>query len=152
MAIDETMNLTAEQRPWYHETFAKWHEVMKPYAGFEPGDVIRREGDSSIFLAEFPDDYFDGLYLDGEHTYEGVRKDVEVARHKVEPGGYNVFNDYTIWSAVEFMPYGVPYVLHQLAIDHGWTMMHLALNPLFYCDVAPRPPISAASIGTPVRE
>ncbi|GAQ90923.1 hypothetical protein KFL_007020100 [Klebsormidium nitens] len=33
-------------------------------------------------LEQFPDDYFQAVYLDGDHTYEGARKDLEASFRK----------------------------------------------------------------------
>lgn len=41
MTIDETPNLTEDQRCWFHETYAKWHEVMRPYDGHGPAALFR---------------------------------------------------------------------------------------------------------------
>lgn len=46
--------------------------------------VIIREGNSSIVLSEFPDDYFNFIYVDGDHSYNGALKDIEVAYEKVK--------------------------------------------------------------------
>ena len=49
-----------------------------------------------------------------------------------------VFNDYTIWSPLEAMAYGVPAAVHELALIDGWKFVFLALDPQGYCDVALR--------------
>lgn len=36
---------------------------------------------------------FDFLFIDGDHTYEGVRKDFEMYSHLVRDGGYIAFHD-----------------------------------------------------------
>jgi SAM-dependent methyltransferase len=99
------------------------------------------EGDSSTSLSGFEDNYFDWIYVDGAHDYHGVKKDAEVAVRKVKPGGYLVFNDFTIWSPVEMIDYGVPYAVCETLNHLGWTVDYLALHPLGYHDIAIRKPI-----------
>jgi len=41
-------------------------------------------GDSSETLQTFPDDYFDWIYIDGDHSLGGVRKDAHVSEKKVK--------------------------------------------------------------------
>lgn len=51
-------------------------------------------GDSSSVLKTFPDNYFDMIYIDGDHSYNGVKKDITVAFDKIKPGGYIMGHDY----------------------------------------------------------
>ena len=54
--------------------------------------VTIREGTSHIELARFPDDYFDLIYIDADHSYEAVTRDADAARRKLKPGGFMIFN------------------------------------------------------------
>jgi hypothetical protein len=53
------------------------------------------KGNSCDILNNFEDDYFGMIYIDGDHSYEGVSKDLEVSYNKVRPGGYICGHDYT---------------------------------------------------------
>ncbi|MEN6449358.1 MAG: class I SAM-dependent methyltransferase [Thermoguttaceae bacterium] len=98
------------------------------------------EGDSSAILGTFPDGYFDWVYIDGDHSYEGVQRDAEVARLKVRPGGLLIFHDFTMWSPAECIDYGIPHVVCELSVNFGWKFVYFALDPLMYCAVALRRP------------
>lgn len=219
MLFDQTMTMDEAQRQWYYETWARWHQVMKPYSGYGASDIIKpirlppverfenckvvpkredilpdmpkrgrmaeigtqeglfaerivlecnpsemhlfdvnmaplrqrnsavtrsailHEGDSSTLMEDMPENYFDMIYIDGDHTLPGVQKDIDSARSKVKPGGFLVFNDFSLWSAVEFMPYGVPYAVCNLSTDFGWNFTHFALNQLLNSDVALQRPL-----------
>ncbi len=39
-------------------------------------------------LGQFPDGFFDFIYIDGDHEYSAVREDCFMAFDKVRPGGY----------------------------------------------------------------
>lgn len=97
-------------------------------------------GDSSTELAKLPDHYFDWIYIDGDHSLEGVRRDAAVAMAKIRPDGILVFNDYTVWSVLEFTDYGIVPVVNELLASGEWEMLYIALHPLMYCDVAIRRP------------
>ena len=47
-------------------------------------------------LSRFKDNYFDFIYIDGDHSYKGVKRDLELAFLKVKPNGYIVGHDYNI--------------------------------------------------------
>jgi hypothetical protein len=114
----------------------------------DPGGRIRlHEGDSAETLEAFPDEYFDWIYIDAQHTYEGVRRDIAVGRRKVKKTGLLVFNDYTPWSYVEMQPYGVVAAVNELCIDDGWEIVYLSLPAHMYCDVAIRKvPLNRTSV------
>lgn len=64
------------------EHFRKWPQVK-----------VER-GLSGNVLQKFPDNHFDLIYIDGNHSYEGVVVDLELAYKKVKPGGWICFHDY----------------------------------------------------------
>ena len=43
----------------------------------------------------FPDEYFDWIYIDGLHTYEGVNDDVQLFWPKLSPGGLFSGHDFS---------------------------------------------------------
>ena len=53
-----------------------------------------RKGFSIDYLNEFEDEYFDIIYIDGNHETPYVLKDAELSLKKVKHGGYIVFDDY----------------------------------------------------------
>jgi SAM-dependent methyltransferase len=95
-------------------------------------------GDSSTELGKFPDEHFDWIYIDGDHSYAGVTKDIAQAVRKVKRDGVLVFNDYTTWSPLEACNYGVLKAVNELANSGEWEFVYLALHPYGYHDVALR--------------
>lgn len=56
--------------------------------------VMVHRGYSSHVLANFPDNYFDWVYIDGDHQYSAVRCDLEIAHRVVKPYGIIAGDDY----------------------------------------------------------
>jgi hypothetical protein len=104
--------------------------------GIENGNIELHEGDSSTILSSFPDGYFDWIYIDADHAYEGVCKDIQQGYTKVKPDGMMVFNDYTNWSVCEVMPYGVARAVNEFCMANNWEVVFLALQSLGYHDIA----------------
>jgi hypothetical protein len=101
--------------------------------------VVLHEGRSEAVLAGFPDARFDWIYVDGDHSYEGVTRDAHAAAAKVKPGGYLVFNDFA-----HIDPYLGTYGVHRAVVDFAvaqhWTFAWLAYQPSALYDVALRRP------------
>lgn len=58
------------------------------------GQVKLHRGYSTDVLEQFPDGYFDWVYIDGNHYYEFVRKDLELSLRKTKVGGLITGEDY----------------------------------------------------------
>lgn len=101
--------------PWKYEPAAAYGEAW--YGGEKGGNqenmdaiyqsVLRRFGPwiqsgtvqvhraaSSDAAAVLPDNYFDWIYVDGNHRYEFVKNDLEAYCSKVKAGGYIAGDDY----------------------------------------------------------
>ncbi|GFE71053.1 hypothetical protein CFPU101_36630 [Chroococcus sp. FPU101] len=55
--------------------------------------VIHREYSNEIY-SQFEDNYFDWIYIDGNHLYEFVKQDLELYYDKVKKGGFITGDDY----------------------------------------------------------
>jgi hypothetical protein len=58
-------------------------------------NVYLHKGFSSDVLSKFEDNYFDIIYIDGDHSYEGVKKDLKISHKKVKKDGLICGHDYT---------------------------------------------------------
>jgi len=57
--------------------------------------VIIHKNKSLDVLNKFDDNYFDLIYIDGDHSYEGVKSDLSVSFLKTKNGGLICGHDYT---------------------------------------------------------
>ncbi|PSB19813.1 class I SAM-dependent methyltransferase [filamentous cyanobacterium Phorm 46] len=120
--------------------------------GIENGTIELHEGDSSTILASFPEEYFDWIYIDADHAYEGVYKDIYEAYTKVKSDGMLVFNDYTNWSVCEIIPYGVAKAVNEFCIANNWEVVFLALQFLGYHDIAIKKNIGEKEVRVQLQE
>lgn len=63
--------------------------------GIEPAWIrlIRGQSQATSVLADIGDRRFDAIYIDGDHSYEGARADIENLSSLLEPGGLLVLDD-----------------------------------------------------------
>ena len=71
---------------------AMFRHVSDLYAGRK--EVTVRKGFSVDVLATYDDDYFDWVYIDGNHLYDLVAADLRVAAKKVRLGGVIAGDDF----------------------------------------------------------
>jgi hypothetical protein len=102
------------------------------------GQVKLHESDSSVAVSKFPDGYFDFIYIDADHAYKGVQRDIQAAKTKIKDDGFLLFNDYTYWSPCECTNYGVVQAVNELCVNENWEMIYYAFGGYMYCDVAIR--------------
>lgn len=58
------------------------------------GRVVIHRGFSGEVISRFPDQYFNWIYIDGNHLYDFVRQDLEIAFRKTRAGGVICGDDY----------------------------------------------------------
>ena len=80
-------------------------------------------------VKRFPDEYFDLIYIDADHTYEGVKKDLEDWWPKMKKGGFFTGDDYTHARApMTGIKFGVVEAVNDFAKEKGLTVYPLSIN------------------------
>jgi organic radical activating enzyme len=100
--------------------------------------VFLRGGSFAETLSRFDNEYFDMIYIDEEHSYDGMKKILAQAQLKIKQRGLILCNDYTIYSPLESVKYGVPRAVNEFCIEANFEIVALALHPWGYHDVALR--------------
>ena len=67
--------------------------IVETYEAVPTVRIVREK--SEYALPRFPDAFFDWVYIDGNHEYEFVMKDLELSRLKVKDTGYITGDDYS---------------------------------------------------------
>ncbi len=94
------------------------------------------EGDSSTQLGLQEDQSYDVIYIDADHTLEGVTRDATVAAQKLKVDGLLIFNDYILHSDGKDRYYGIVPLVNDWCVNRGWKVTHFALQPGMWCDIA----------------
>lgn len=85
-----------------------WLDVERTYdsrIAFRP-NIIKYKMNSKEFLRSIEKVTFDFIYIDGDHTAEGVLQDAVLGWRLLKPGGIMAFDDY-LWEdprGIEFQP------------------------------------------------
>jgi hypothetical protein len=73
----------------------RYHKVQKRFLReIGAGQVVIHRDFSHVAAREFPEHYFDWIYIDGNHLFEFVKKDLEAFYPKIKPGGFLTGDDY----------------------------------------------------------
>ncbi len=88
------------------------------------------KSDSSEFLKRAADNYYDIVYIDGDHSYEGVKRDLESAFTKVKNGGYIMGHDYEMNMAKAHNVYnfGVQQAVDEFCATHQQHLIAKAMD------------------------
>jgi hypothetical protein len=115
--------------------------------------MILLEGDSAEMLATLEDESADIIYIDGDHGYDAVARDLAAAARKIRPDGYLIVNDYILTDQLHAdQPYGVIYATNAFMLANDWALQYLALQTNMFCDVVLRKPASLARETTRVAD
>jgi hypothetical protein len=82
--------------------------------------VVLHKGLSSQVSQEFPDEYFDWIYIDADHNYAGVKSDLNCWYPKVKTGGFITGHDY-----IEKTWYGVVQAVNEFLKQKPLTFIAL---------------------------
>ena len=90
---------------------------FKSFASDNQRIILIREDSHKISTLEkvkevLSDRKIDVAFIDGDHTYSGVKKDFELYRHLIKPGGLMVFHDI------------VPHKIKNVGVPKFWQEIH----------------------------
>lgn len=72
----------------------RYEAVVERFKG--KSNVIIHRSMSGDVAPSFPDEYFDWVYVDGDHTYEGVCADIKAYSPKLKANGLLIGDDYSL--------------------------------------------------------
>ena len=111
----------------------------RPFAAaFEKGTVEFHEGDPAEFLAGLPDHHLSLVFLHLGPSYTAAARALEQAGRKLKEDGQIICANYTAYSPIEGVKYGVARAVNEFCHINGFEVSHLALDALGYQDAALR--------------
>jgi len=87
-------NFTGEEGNYQQDWDARYKFTKQRMKNKKNVKIMR--GKSQDELNKFSDNYFDWIYIDGDHSFEGVLEDLKTSFHKVKPSGYITGDDYRV--------------------------------------------------------
>ena len=75
------------------ERLDEFYQIVKKRMKNKPNVEILK-GKSIEILNSFPDNHFDWVYIDGDHSYEAVKADLEISYKKVKTNGLITGDDF----------------------------------------------------------
>ena len=87
-------------------------------------EIIRELSFEGIALC--PDDYFDWVYLDTDHTYDTTARELELLRPKMKKDGVIAGHDYIIGNWNAGYRYGVIEAVRAFCVKYNWEMIYLS--------------------------
>ena len=97
-------------------------QVTKEFTRFPGVEVLRKFSHEAAPM--FEDEYFDWVYIDGNHSYEAVREDLNLWWPKIKRGGHLSGHDYTDWIRIytTVRTVGVRKAVDEFIISNGLSL------------------------------
>ncbi len=74
---------------------SRYNRVVKRFGTeIKKGQVVVNRGYSEEILSVFDNEYLDWVYIDGNHLYDFVKKDLDLCYTKLKKGGFIMGDDY----------------------------------------------------------
>lgn len=85
--------------------------------------VTIHRGYSEEIMPSFPDEFFDVIYVDGNHTYDYVMNDLELSLKKLRSGGFLCGHDYSENKNALRNEFGVVKAVNEFCRTHGLPLL-----------------------------
>jgi predicted O-methyltransferase YrrM len=92
------------------------------------GTVQLHRGLSTEKVSDFPDNYFDWIYIDTNHRYETTYEELMAYAPKMKPGGIIAGHDFINGNWVTSLRYGVREAVHEFCVKEGWEFRYLTME------------------------
>lgn len=116
---------------WHSERYdSTMHKLVK--SRFEEeiksGSVSIHRGMSTIVGQQFPDRFFDWVYIDTDHSYNTTREELEIYRKKVKKHGVIAGHDFTKGNFDDWIPYGVVEAVFEFCTKYDWKLIYMTME------------------------
>ncbi|NVK53925.1 MAG: class I SAM-dependent methyltransferase [Flavobacteriaceae bacterium] len=116
---------------WKSERYPEklFHEVGKKFQSeIKNGIVEINRGLSTVVVNQFPDKYFDWIYIDTAHTYSVTKAELETYLPKMKQGGIIAGHDFIVGEIDVPWKYGVIEAVYEFCTSHDWEIIYLTME------------------------
>lgn len=112
----------------YTDSNTALSEVNDMFKDSENVSIIKC--DSVTYLNKLEDNFYDAIYLDGDHSYYGVKRDIEICFKKVKKGGYIMGHDYEMnyYKTSNVYNFGVKQAVDEFCLKYNQKIIAKALD------------------------
>ena len=113
----------------FHEGI--FNEVSNKFKSrIENGSIQIHRNLSTDAADEFPDEYFDMIYIDTNHSYKTTSEELLAYAPKMKQDGIISGHDYSMGNWVKSYRYGVIEAVHEFCVTFDWELCFLTAEPL----------------------
>ena len=124
---DADGNFPDNKKEYY--TGSQLHQItIDTVRNFNCEVVVLKE--KTEVLATFPDNHFDFIYIDADHSYQGSLFDLELSFKKVKPDGFIMGHDYdqNMEKTKNIYNFGVKKAVNKFCNDYKQVVTYLAMD------------------------
>lgn len=94
----------------------------------EQGIVEINTGLSTVVGKNFPEEYFDWIYIDTDHSYETTRAELELYSKKIKADGIIAGHDFVTANWKRMVRYGVIEAVYEFCVKNDWEIIFLTME------------------------
>lgn len=93
-------------------------------------NVKLHRGYSNEILSQFNNNYFDMIYIDADHSYEGCKRDLLISYNKIKNGGWIMGHDYemNMKKVKKELRFGVNRAVNEFCKEYDQKICYKALD------------------------
>jgi len=112
----------------YYDVGSSYFELVEKYKNIPNVNIIKSK--SVTFLQNQPDDSYDIIYIDADHSYEGVKNDLINSYRKIKNLGYIIGHDYemNMAKARNIYDFGTKKAVNEFCVDYKQVIMAKAMD------------------------
>jgi len=118
----------------YYDVGTSYLELLRKYENISNVNICK--SDSITFLQNQDDNIYDIIYIDGDHSYNGVKNDLKNAYSKIKNGGYIMGHDYemNMIKAKNKYNFGVKQAVDEFCVTYKQNIISKAIDGcVSYC-------------------
>jgi hypothetical protein len=106
-----------------------FHEVSQKFQSeIKTGRVEINRGLSTEVVKQFPEKYFDWIYIDTVHDFKITRQELEMYLPKMKVGGIIAGHDFIVGEIDVPWKYGVIEAVYDFCNSHHWEIIYLTME------------------------